>query len=79
MSEPTPSDQAWSVYLQAIDAARTTALGWRWAQTPQMRAQALYFISMMQAFGFNTNSLPGSKQWQLRSLRNNGCPGTRLA
>jgi hypothetical protein len=54
MADAEQSDQAWSEYLQAIDAARTTALGWRWAQTPQMRAQAMYFISMMQAFGFNT-------------------------
>lgn len=48
------ADRAWSEYLQAIDEARTLALGWRWAQTPQMRAQGMYFISMCQAFGFNT-------------------------
>lgn len=55
MSETaTNSDQVWSDYLKAVDEARTTALNWRWAQTPAMRAQAMYFISMMQAFGFNT-------------------------
>ena len=53
-SPSTPADQAWSEYLQAIDEARTLALGWRWSQTPAMRTQAMYFISMMQAFGFNT-------------------------
>jgi hypothetical protein len=52
--DSTGYDQAWAAYTQAIDAARVTALSWRWTKTPEMRAQAMYFISMMQAFGFNT-------------------------
>jgi hypothetical protein len=52
------ADQAWREYLEAIDAARTRALSWSWAQTPQMRAQAMYYISMTQAFGFNTYMAP---------------------
>ena len=35
----TGADGAWSEYLQAIDAARTLALGWRWAQTPSVTPQ----------------------------------------
>ena len=50
----TAADQAWSDYLASIDAARTLALDWRFAQSEPMRTQAMYFISMMQAFGFNT-------------------------
>jgi len=29
------------------------------------------------AFGLSTSALVGSKQWQLRSCRNSGCPATR--
>ena len=31
-----------------------------------------------QAAGFSTKSLFGSMQWQFRSLRKSGCPGTRF-
>ena len=48
------AQQAWSDYQQSIDAARTTALNWRFARSEPHRTQGLYFISMMQAFGFNT-------------------------
>ena len=48
------TENAWRSYLEAIDEARTFALNSRWAQTPKARAQALYYIAMMQAFGFNT-------------------------
>jgi hypothetical protein len=54
ISSSTPADRAWSEYLRSIDEARTIALDWRWSKTPAMRCQAMYFISMMQAFGFNT-------------------------
>lgn len=50
----TPADLAWSEYLRTIDEARTIALDWRWSKTPAMRSQAMYFICMVQAFGFNT-------------------------
>jgi len=50
----TPADGAWAEYLRTIDEARGIALDWRWSKTPAMRSQAMYFISMMQAFGFNT-------------------------
>jgi hypothetical protein len=59
MTDATPAfDQVWASYMRAIDDARQTALAWRWAQTPEMRSQAMYFISMMQAFGFNTYMAP---------------------
>ncbi|TWH87079.1 DUF1214 domain-containing protein [Novosphingobium taihuense] len=48
------ADDAWNEYQKAIDEARRAALDWRFAQSPEMRTQAMYFISMMQAFGFNT-------------------------
>ena len=53
-SDSTVSDQAWAAYTQAINTARVTALNWRWTTSPEMRTQAMYYISMMQAFGFNT-------------------------
>lgn len=48
------SDQAWRDYLASIDAARSKALSWKHAQSPEMRTQAMYYVSLMQAFGFNT-------------------------
>ena len=47
------TEDAWRSYLAAIDEARAFVLNSRWAQTPQARAQALYYIAVMQAFGFN--------------------------
>jgi hypothetical protein len=66
MGEPVAStaavasgaDQAWRDYLQVIDKARSRALASRWAQTPINRAQAMYYISMLQAFGFNLYMAP---------------------
>jgi hypothetical protein len=52
------ADAVWKEYLAAIDEARQTALDWRFAQSPEMRTQAMYFIAMMQAFGFNTYMAP---------------------
>ncbi len=54
----TTADQAWKDYQAAIDEARRVALDWKFAQSPQMRTQGMYFISMMQAFGFNTYMAP---------------------
>ena len=51
-------DPAWQDYLKVIDAARRRALASRWAQTPMNRAQAMYYISMLQAFGFNLYMAP---------------------
>jgi len=48
------SDRAWKDYLESIDAARTKALSWKLAQSPEMRTQGMYYVSLMQAFGFNT-------------------------
>ena len=44
-------DAAWRNYLAVIDEARTKALASRWASTPQNRAQAMYFISMLSSAG----------------------------
>jgi hypothetical protein len=57
-TEPIASDAAWAAFQQSIDAARHKALCWRWAQSPEVRAQAMYYISMTQAFGFNTYMAP---------------------
>ncbi len=51
--ENSDSQQAWSDYQRDIDQVRTSALASRWAQTPQGRPQVMYYISMLQAFGFN--------------------------
>jgi hypothetical protein len=51
---PAADDAAWREHLSVIEAAREKALRSRWGQSPQNRAQAMYFISMLQAFGFNT-------------------------
>jgi len=51
-------DPAWQDYLKVIEAARSRALASRWAQTPMNRAQAMYYISMLQAFGFNLYMAP---------------------
>lgn len=52
------ADAAWANYLRVIDEARTLALTSRWAHSPQLRAQAEYYISMLQAFGFNLYMAP---------------------
>ena len=52
------SDAAWSAFQQSVDESRSRALAWRWAQTPEARAQAMYYIAMTQAFGFNTYMAP---------------------
>lgn len=57
-ADTVASDAAWVAYQQSIDAARSKALSWRWTQTPELRAQAMYYISMVQAFGFNTYMAP---------------------
>lgn len=54
----TASDTAWAEYQQVVDAARSRALASSWASTPQLRAQAMYYISMLQAFGFNLYMAP---------------------
>jgi hypothetical protein len=52
------TDQAWRAYLGSIDETRRLALASRWAQSPANRAQAMYYISMLQAFGFNLYLAP---------------------
>ena len=54
----TATDKAWSDYQRVIDDARSRALSSSWASTPQLRAQAAYYISMLQAFGFNLYMAP---------------------
>jgi len=52
------SDEAWRAYLRVIDEARTLVLDSDWARTPTDRAQGLYYIQMLQAFGFNIYTAP---------------------
>jgi hypothetical protein len=47
------AELAWREYLRIIDEARSAALSSRWARPPANRAQAMYYISLLQAFGFN--------------------------
>jgi hypothetical protein len=54
----TGTDAAWADYQRVIDEARTRAMTSSWASTPQLRAQAAYYISMLQAFGFNLYMAP---------------------
>ena len=54
----TATDKAWSDYQRVVDDARSRALSSSWASTPQLRAQAAYYISMLQAFGFNLYMAP---------------------
>ncbi|MBO9376207.1 DUF1214 domain-containing protein [Sphingomonas histidinilytica] len=54
----TGTDAAWADYQRVIDQARTRAMTSSWASTPQLRAQAAYYISMLQAFGFNLYMAP---------------------
>jgi hypothetical protein len=56
--ENSIADDAWASYQSVVDEARTLALTSHWAQTPQLRAQAEYYISMLQAFGFNLYMAP---------------------
>ena len=53
-----PADKAWKDYLRVIDEARELALISRWAASPQLAAQAMYYVSMLQAFGFNLYMAP---------------------
>jgi len=55
---PPASQQAWQDYLTAIDEARALAMGSAWARTPVDRAQGLYYIQMLQTFGFNIYTAP---------------------
>lgn len=52
------ADAAWRDYLRVIDEAREMALNSRWANTPQLAAQGQYYVSMLQAFGFNLYMAP---------------------
>jgi len=52
------ADQAWQDYQRVVDEARTAALTSSWAHSPQLRAQAQYYVSMLQAFGFNLYMAP---------------------
>jgi hypothetical protein len=52
------SQQAWEYFLESLDAARAKALGSVWARGEIERAQALYYIQMLAAFGFNIYTAP---------------------
>lgn len=56
--ETARSDAAWRDYLKAVDDARAMVMGSAWARTPTDRAQGLYYIQMLQAFGFNIYTAP---------------------
>jgi len=49
-----PAQAAWRDYLAVIDSARAQLLNSRWARSRQFQTQAMYFISLLQQFGFNT-------------------------
>jgi hypothetical protein len=51
---PGANVAAWNTYISMVEEAKSIALNSRWGQSPRNRAQALYFISMLQAYGFNT-------------------------
>jgi hypothetical protein len=53
-NSPATEADAWRSYLAMVEEAKSLALASHWIQSPQERAQALYFISMLQAYGFNT-------------------------
>jgi hypothetical protein len=57
-SVPPASQEAWQNYLTAIDEARAMVLNSAWARTPVDRAQGLYYIQMLQTFGFNIYTAP---------------------
>src|ERR1700722_8243537 len=48
------SQTAWLDYLAVIDSARAKLLNSRWARSREFQTQAMYFISLLQQFGFNT-------------------------
>ena len=55
---PAASQDAWAYYLECLDAARAKVLTSEWAAGPTERAQALYYIQMLAAFGFNIYTAP---------------------
>jgi hypothetical protein len=55
---PSSSQDAWEYYLQCMDEARALALNSTWCKYPVDRAQALYNIQMLSAFGFNIYTAP---------------------
>jgi hypothetical protein len=52
------SQEVWQNYLRTIDEARAMVMGSAWARTPVDRAQGLYYIQMLQTFGFNIYTAP---------------------
>jgi hypothetical protein len=48
------SQTAWLDYLAIIDSSRAKLLNSRWARSREFQTQAMYFISLLQQFGFNT-------------------------
>lgn len=52
------SQEAWEDFLASLDAARARALGSCWARGERERAQALYYVQMLSAFGFNIYTAP---------------------
>lgn len=52
------SQQAWEYYLESLDSARAKVLSSPWARGETERAQALYYIQMLSAFGFNIYTAP---------------------
>jgi hypothetical protein len=55
---PAASQDAWEYYLKCLDAARAKVLASEWATGSTERAQALYYIQMLAAFGFNIYTAP---------------------
>jgi hypothetical protein len=55
---PPAAQEAWEYYLQSLDAARARVLNSPYAATPVDRAQGLYYIQMLSAFGFNIYTAP---------------------
>ncbi len=50
----TQAQSAWLSYLAEIDAARAKLLNSSWAASEGFQTQAMYYVSMLQQFGFNT-------------------------
>jgi hypothetical protein len=55
---PPAAQDAWEYYLRSLDAARARVLNSPYATTPVDRAQGLYYIQMLSAFGFNIYTAP---------------------
>jgi hypothetical protein len=55
---PPAAQDAWEYYLQSLDAARAKVLNSGYATTAVDRAQGLYYIQMLSAFGFNIYTAP---------------------